>query len=190
VDTTAPEIDAGAIRASYALGERAAPKFACTDGGSGVAACNGPAAVNTASAGDHELVVTARDRAGNERTLHVRYTVLAPAATPVPQPAAPAAPVTPATAPVTPVAAPKPALKISVATAKRHGRTLTLTVRGTGSGISAVRLAVSGGKRTVKLTNGRWKATLKVRIKGKPPKRLKVTATAGGVRAQRTVRVR
>lgn len=170
VDTAAPEIDASAMRASYALGESAASGIACNDGGSGVAACDAPAAVDTSAAGDHELAVTARDRAGITRSLRVRYTVLAPTASPA--------------------AVVRPALKIGSATLKRQGRTLTLTLRGTGSAISSIRLTAGGVKRTVKLASGRWKATLTVHVMGKVPKQLKVTATAGGVRAQRTVRVR
>jgi hypothetical protein len=185
VDTTAPEIDAGAIRASYALGESAATGFACTDGGSGVAACDGPAAVDTASAGDHELVVTARDRAGNARTVHVRYTVLAPAVTPQ----------APPPAPVTPQARPKPALTIAAPKLKRHGHTLTLTLRGTGSGISTIKLTATGVKAprrtaSARLVGGAWKATMKLKVKGALPKRFTLTATAGGISVKRTVRVR
>jgi hypothetical protein len=72
VDTTAPEIDVGAIRADYARGELAAATFACSDAGSGIAACDGPATVDTAEAGTHELTITARDNAGNVRTVRVR----------------------------------------------------------------------------------------------------------------------
>jgi hypothetical protein len=83
-DLTAPDV---ALRtptdgAAYAHGEQVVADYDCTDeqGGSGVASCAGPVAdgqaLDTSSVGQHSFTVTARDQAGNERTLTHAYTVL------------------------------------------------------------------------------------------------------------------
>ncbi|MDA0179861.1 Ig-like domain-containing protein [Solirubrobacter phytolaccae] len=77
VDTTAPTIDTGSVRATYTRGELATTGFTCADANA-VAACDGPATVDTTSLGDKQLKFTARDAAGNERTKTVDYTVTAP----------------------------------------------------------------------------------------------------------------
>jgi len=77
VDTVAPTIDAGKLRSAYDLDEVATAEFTCADANT-VAACEGPATVDTTSAGAHELTITARDAAGNVRTEKVAYTVTAP----------------------------------------------------------------------------------------------------------------
>jgi hypothetical protein len=158
-------VDTSAIRAAYVRGELAAAPFACSDGGSGVDACDGPASVDTAVAGEHELTIVAHDRAGNRRVARVPYTVTAPSV----QPAAK----TPST--------------VSIASAKlsARGKTLTLKLRGTATGSGAVKLTVSavkgsGRSATAPLNRNAFKATLRVRVKGKLPKRIVVTAAYAG----------
>jgi hypothetical protein len=74
---TAPTIDVDGLRTTYTLGEDVTPVFTCADA-SGVEACTGPAKVDTSSVGGKTLTLTARDRAGNEHTETVSYTVTAP----------------------------------------------------------------------------------------------------------------
>jgi hypothetical protein len=113
--------------------------------------------------------------------------VTGPAAVPDPPPAAPAAP--------QPAAKKAPAgLKITSATASRHGRTITLKLRGSAAKAAGGRVEVTaaGVRKTAKLAKGAWTVTLKLR---KPAKSLKVTVTYGGDggftagAAKRTVRV-
>src|SRR4051795_84605 len=146
VDTTAPDI-ATDLKASYRLGEAVPAPFTCSDAGSGVASCDGPAALDTTSAGEHELAITARDNAGNTRTLRLRYLVLAPAAT------------------VLPAADVKAASGLAITTAKlKRGK---LTVAGVAAGTGTVTIKAGKAKTTVRIVNGKWKATLKAKaIKG------------------------
>jgi hypothetical protein len=171
VDATPPEIEVTGLRAAYAPGEAVSAQFNCTDATAGVAACDAPAALD-ASAGDHDIPVTATDKAGNTRTVHARYTVAAPA------PAATPAPV------VVPSRAPA-ALKITAAKARRKGKTVTLTLRGTGPG--AVRATALRHSATGRLVHGAWKVTLRIRTRAK---RLTVTVTSSASRVKRTVSVR
>jgi hypothetical protein len=164
VDATPPEIEVTGLRAAYAPGEAVSAQFNCTDATAGVAACDAPAALD-ASAGDHDIPVTATDKAGNTRTVHARYTVAAPA------PAATPAPV------VVPSRAPA-ALKITAAKARR-------TLRGTGPG--AVRATALRHSATGRLVHGAWKVTLRIRTRAK---RLTVTVTSSASRVKRTVSVR
>ena len=108
--------------------------------------------------------------AGNTRTVHVRYAINAPApvATPV---------VAPAKAPA--------ALKILSAKARRVGKTVTLTLRGTGPG--AVRATALRHSATGKLVDGAWKVTLRIKTRAE---KLTVTVTSGVSRVKRTVPVR
>ena len=61
------------------LNQTVASSYSCTDGGSGVATCNGPAAsgsqVDTASVGNKTFTVTAADMAGNSGSQAATYSV-------------------------------------------------------------------------------------------------------------------
>jgi uncharacterized delta-60 repeat protein len=60
----------------FTVGATVASSFHCTDaGGSGVASCSGPAAVDTAAPGPHAFTVTATDVAGNTATKTANYIV-------------------------------------------------------------------------------------------------------------------
>jgi hypothetical protein len=75
VDTVGPTIDTSAIKDHYTLGSNAKAVFSCSDP-NGVAACDGPATLDTSSLGDHALTITARDDAGNTSSVTVHYTVV------------------------------------------------------------------------------------------------------------------
>jgi YVTN family beta-propeller protein len=68
--------------ARYALAEQVAVKYSCADeGGSGPASCTGDVPdgdpLDTATPGDHDFTVVARDGAGNATTVTHHYTVAA-----------------------------------------------------------------------------------------------------------------
>ncbi len=169
VDTTAPEIDVSGIHASYAFGAPLDFDVGCGDTGSGIAACEHPTAPD-ASPGTHDFPVTATDRAGNTRTVHAHYTVIAPApvATPTPVVVAGKAPA---------------ALKITRATATRKGRAVTLTLRGTAAGSGAVTVSALEHSAAAKLVRGLWTATLKLKTTAK---KLTVSVTDAGDATHRT----
>ena len=79
VDKKAPAIAIRAPSGTYLLGQPVAADYSCTDAGSGVASCDGPAAigsnVDTASAGTKDFSVSARDRVGNAASRSVQYAV-------------------------------------------------------------------------------------------------------------------
>jgi hypothetical protein len=91
-----------------------------------------------------------------------------PAATPVP---------TPAATPVVTASKASAALKIVSAKARRVGRKVTLTLRGTAAGAGAVKLTALGHTTTARLVNGVWKATLKLKTTAK---RVTVRVTDAG----------
>ena len=66
----------------YLQGAVVTADYACTDSASGIAACTGTVAdgarIDTSGPGVHSFAVTARDRAGNEHTATVAYTVIVP----------------------------------------------------------------------------------------------------------------
>jgi hypothetical protein len=65
---------------TFLLGQRVISNYGCTDGGSGVAGCGGPAAsgsvIDTTTPGAKTFTVTARDQAGNEGVQSVAYSVV------------------------------------------------------------------------------------------------------------------
>ena len=86
IDVTPPTITLrsppdGAV---YDVGQEVRADYDCADepGGAGLASCAGPMAdgdpIDTATAGPKSFTVTARDNAGNERSVTHRYTVSAP----------------------------------------------------------------------------------------------------------------
>jgi uncharacterized repeat protein (TIGR01451 family) len=86
IDVTPPTVTLrsppdGAV---YDVGQEVRADYECADdfGGAGLASCAGPVAdgdpIDTATAGPKSFTVTARDNAGNERSLTHRYTVSAP----------------------------------------------------------------------------------------------------------------
>jgi hypothetical protein len=77
VDRRAPSIAIAAPvdGAAYVLGGVAAASYSCADGGSGVATCTGPARLDTAMVGYHELTVTATDAVGNRSSRSAGYWV-------------------------------------------------------------------------------------------------------------------
>jgi Ca2+-binding RTX toxin-like protein len=66
----------------YLQGAVVTADYACTDADSGIAACTGTVAdgarIDTSRPGIHSFTVTARDRAGNDHTATVAYTVFVP----------------------------------------------------------------------------------------------------------------
>lgn len=82
-DTTKPTVTLTnpADGRSYDQGAEVLAEYTCADeaGGSGLASCAGPAAngaaIDTATLGEHEFTVTARDNAGNETVVTHAYTV-------------------------------------------------------------------------------------------------------------------
>lgn len=85
VDTTPPliAISAPTEGARFAQGSSVSAQFSCSDpGGSGVASCNGPATLDTGTAGAKTLTVVAVDNAGNRAEKSVGYVVDAPAGPP------------------------------------------------------------------------------------------------------------
>ncbi len=66
--------------ATYQLNASVAASYACSDGGSGLASCQGPVAsgapINTSSTGTKTFSVAATDAVGNPSTLTVTYTVV------------------------------------------------------------------------------------------------------------------
>ena len=82
VDTRAPSIvvTTPAPGAVYAVGQQVAADYSCSDDGSGVASCVGSVAngapVDTGSPGDKTFTVNATDRAGNQASKSVSYSVV------------------------------------------------------------------------------------------------------------------
>ena len=78
-DTTAPAITIARPLANqhFVQGAAIASSFSCADnaGGSGVATCTGPAAIDTGTVGTRTFTVTARDNAGNTSATTVSYIV-------------------------------------------------------------------------------------------------------------------
>ncbi|HWS89144.1 MAG TPA: PQQ-binding-like beta-propeller repeat protein [Pyrinomonadaceae bacterium] len=81
IDRTPPSIDITrpADGAAYTLGQLVTAAYACSDGGSGVAACAGPVAggpnLDTSAVGAKTFTVAARDAAGNESAQTSAYSV-------------------------------------------------------------------------------------------------------------------
>ncbi len=80
VDKRAPAISiTSPANAIYVLHQPVSAAYSCTDGGSGVAACNGPVAsgapIDTASVGARVFTVNASDKVGNGSTSYVNYSV-------------------------------------------------------------------------------------------------------------------
>ncbi len=69
-----------AANATYQLNASVGASYACGDGGSGVASCQGPVAngspINTSSTGTKTFTVTSADPVGNPSTLTVTYSVV------------------------------------------------------------------------------------------------------------------
>jgi hypothetical protein len=81
VDKKAPEVTLTAPAAmAYLLNQAVPADYACTDGGSDVASCDGAVAVganiNTASVGTQTFAVNALDNVGNANSQSVQYSVL------------------------------------------------------------------------------------------------------------------
>lgn len=81
-DEIDPEVRISELRASYELGERVRPAYECTDrGGSNLRRCDA-SSIDTLTLGTHTFAVTARDGAGNVRTVRQDYRVVKPASRP------------------------------------------------------------------------------------------------------------
>ena len=77
VDGTAPVLTfTHPATTTFARGEIVALNHACTDAGSGIAGCTGPAKLDTSKAGAFTAAVTATDTAGNTLTQSWAYKVL------------------------------------------------------------------------------------------------------------------
>jgi len=80
VDTIPPAISITVPTSGpYTLNQVAAANYTCTDGGSGMAGCSGPAGsgapIDTAAVGTKTFTVAAVDRAGNQASQTVSYNV-------------------------------------------------------------------------------------------------------------------
>jgi hypothetical protein len=80
VDRKAPEVTLSSpAGATYLLNESVTADFACADGGSGVATCDGTVSdgsgVDTASVGEKPFAVMATDAVGNSASQNVNFTV-------------------------------------------------------------------------------------------------------------------
>jgi hypothetical protein len=77
VDRKGPQITlvAPANGATYLLHQSATPSYGCSDGGSGLASCLGPATIDTSSPGSKGFQVSATDAVGNPATLTNGYSV-------------------------------------------------------------------------------------------------------------------
>ena len=79
-------------------------------------------------------------------------------------------------------------MKITAATAKRKGRTVTLTLRGTATGTGTVKVTALKHSAKGKIAGGAWKATLKLKTAAK---KLTLTVSLPGARSvKKTVSVR
>jgi len=77
VDVTKPNIQINSPTAgTYEINSSVTPSYSCTDAGSGIQSCTGPATVDTSTLGSHTYTVTATDLAGNTNTGSVTYTVV------------------------------------------------------------------------------------------------------------------
>ena len=90
VDRLGPSIKIGAPAGTYTAGQVVYAAYACTDGGSGVAACSGSqsngTAIGTAHAGTYSFTVDATDAVGNHSQRVASYTVTTATPTPAPAP--------------------------------------------------------------------------------------------------------
>jgi PKD repeat protein len=184
IDRTAPgiAIASPAPGASVVAGTTLSARFACTDAGSGVAACSGSTAnggaLPTATPGAFVLEVSATDKAGNAAALTRPWTVRA-AIAPPPAPVAPAPP------------APKPAPKeehavLGLSQSRRcvSRRKFVIRLREPrGDKLLSARVLVNG-KRVKTLRGKRLKAP--VNLTGLPKGRFKVKVI-GRTRNGRTV---
>jgi len=79
VDKKAPSIAITAPAGTYLLGQTVAADYSCTDGGSGVASCNGSVAnganINTATVGLNSFTVNSADNVENNSSAVASYTV-------------------------------------------------------------------------------------------------------------------
>lgn len=77
IDKKAPSITISVPTsgASYLLNQPVTAIFNCSDGGSGVANCTGPASVNTSLIGANTFNVNATDNVGNSNSASTNYTV-------------------------------------------------------------------------------------------------------------------
>jgi hypothetical protein len=77
VDKKGPSIDivTPGDGSSHVLNQTVSSDFSCSDGGSGLASCTGPATVDTSSVGSHGFTVDATDDVGNASTETHSYTV-------------------------------------------------------------------------------------------------------------------
>jgi hypothetical protein len=80
IDTTPPAITIGAPTAtSYTLRQGVPTQYSCSDAGSGLATCSAPVAsgaqLDTSSVGRKTFLVSASDKAGNQSTRSVVYSV-------------------------------------------------------------------------------------------------------------------
>ncbi|HMM48863.1 MAG TPA: RCC1 domain-containing protein [Miltoncostaeaceae bacterium] len=171
-DLVGPVIEIGrpADGEVFALGAVVDSAFTCTDPGSGVAACDGPARVDTSSAGEHTFTVNAVDPLGNRSSRSVRYTVRTPVGAPADR-RAPSRVV------------PAPTVRVTAAAGTRLRVSLRATLWREVAG-RAVRIQVRRGARWVPVGAARVTPT------GRIATRLVVTrGKLGGVRV-RTARLR
>jgi alpha-tubulin suppressor-like RCC1 family protein len=184
VDNLAPAITIDAPTATtYVHNQAVAAGYRCTDGGSGVATCSGPVAsganIDTAAAGAKTFAVTASDDVGNTSSGSVSYTVAAAPPPPLPPPPPPAP------APSPPPLAPRPSLRLAVASLSVFGPVATAGCRMTSGPISSCRVQLRVGTRI--LARGaraqRGGRSLLVRLQLTAFGRRLLASRLGGVRA-------
>ena len=194
VDTVAPTVTFGSPAADAVVGQGDAvlASFACADERSGLESCASTVAsgglLDTATLGVHILTISARDRAGNTRVERRSYTVVA-------RVAGQSGPLSPI--PGGPPIVQRPAdagLAIGTASARRAGRrVVTVSVAGTVVPAAAGRVTVTatevpgaGRRATTTIRKGRWHLTLRIRLAGRTPARLRLTVDYSGDRSHRT----
>jgi hypothetical protein len=197
VDATPPEIEVDApVAGEYRQGQAVDVAFACTDATSGVASCAGSTAdgapLETAVPGPHRLTVTATDVAGNEATVDVDYTVLAPPAEEPPAEEPPAETVPAEAPPLATTPAPAASASPPRLTAPRllvfrpaaaiecHAADTCRVVARRGGRVLARGSAAAGGAVRMRLTT--WGRRVLARQLGGARVRLRAVATQAGER--------
>jgi hypothetical protein len=183
VDRTAPSVAISSPGAGAALpvGAGVNAGYACSDGTSGVAACEGSApagsALDTRSPGARLLRVTARDRAGNSASADRNWSVFAPAAPPA----------KPGPAPAPKPAAAPPAAKLPSARRCVSRRRFRITLAKPSDDPLRSAEVFIGSKRVRKISGRKLKAP--VDLRGLPKGKFRVRVIAK-TRSGRTLTVK
>ena len=172
VDVTAPTVTVTATNgAQYIQGTDVPSGVQCADLLSGIATCDGPVKLDTATTGGHTAAFTATDAAGNTATTSLSYTVVAPPPPPPPPP--------PATTDAITLSIPELNFNVS-GNVVSGGFTITRSAAGQPTGVygTAVVMSPSGTRTTVSVAAfkvfGVWAGATSV---SDPAKNINVNAT-------------